>query len=685
VAFEYSAQSPSLQIRILGPLIISRGTKRLIAGAAGPRTVLALLALAGGALVHRESLIDGLWGARPPETAVGILQSYVSRLRALLDFADGGTRQRCLVRDGRGYRLRVAPEELDLLAFRQLAARARQERAAGAAEAACAGYEGALGLWRGDPLADLGALRGHQTVTALAEERLTLATEYADLASEYGWHDKVVAHLRPLAAQAPLDECTNARLMIALAGSGKRAAALELYDDVRRRLDEQLGVGPSHELRAAHLRVLRQDTAPSSRSLSPWRSPFLLPAAPVNFTGRTAQRERIASMMSGSGVPLVVISGPPGSGKTALALRAAHGLLGQFPDGQLWAELAGDSDSPREAGDVLAELLRALGTTEAEIPDGYVQRVYRFRSRLAGRKVLVLADGAASAAQVLPLLPGMPGSALIVTSRTRLADLTGAQLLPLDVMSEADAADMLSQIIGSARAAADPAAIRGIVGACGALPLALRIAGAKLAARPTWPLSAMARRLNQPGRRLDELRSGTLSVRAAVARSYCQLSDRARGTLRLLALLGRGDFAEWVIAVLLGTCPGIQDAACVLDELMDNCLLAPVGVDRTGEPRYRVPELIRDYARERLAEEPPETVTAPALRLLESWRQLTAQAVGRDRAGHVTAAEARRLTADRAAWFNAERANLESAARCARRYGLAGLADEIADCSAPGR
>jgi DNA-binding SARP family transcriptional activator len=598
-----------LRVDVLGPLAVSGEGAAVVDLTGAPAALLGLLALHPNENVPRHSIVDALWGENPPRSAVGIVHTYVSRLRSVLGSAqdlDGWF----LVRDRIGYRLIVADGQLDLLLFRRLVKSARPALAAGNIEQACGYLEQALGLWRGEPLADIGVLQDHPAVVALAEERTAATLEYADAALSAGWHDRTLPHLRLLARRDSLDEAVHARLMLALAGAGRQAEALRTYQGLQRRLDEELGMLPGTVLRAAHAKVLHQEipshagsTEPESPA-QPWVPVFHLPAAPADFTGRAAECERLIAVISRAGdrpgVPLAAISGLPGVGKTALALYVAHKVRAEFPDGQLWVQLSGASACPREVGDILGELLRALGVVESAIPADYSERAVCYRSRLAGRRALIIADDAATAAQVRPLIPGTAGCALLVTSRARLEGLDAAHLMPLDVMTPDDAVGLLARIVGSHRVAAEPRAAGELVQACGMLPLAVRIAATKLAARPSWPLAAMVRRITGRNGRLRELETGDLSVRASIATSYKSLPDHSRRAFSLLARLGPADFAEWVIGALLGE----PDVADLIDELVGQSLLTPLGADSTGEPRYRLHDLLREYAAERLDDQP---------------------------------------------------------------------------------
>ena len=617
---------PRLWIGVLGPLRVVRSAVEARTLPNAERVVLGLLSLAGGSPVRRESLVEVLWSGQPPTSAAGLIQTYISRLRSVLGTVPGGGRELIPASAGSGYRLLLTMEQLDVLAFRHAVQDARSALTADDTEEAFREFERALALWRGEPLADIEALRDHPAVTALAEEQAAAVLEYADASLGAGLAGRVLPHLRALAARNPLDEALHARLLMALAGTGHQAEALAIYEELRHRLDEELGVLPGRVLREAHPNVLRQEirvqslTVCSAGTSGTWQPVFQLPAAAADFTGRTAESEHLISAISPRnnhpGVPVAVVSGSPGIGKTALALFSAHTIRERFPEGQLWVQLAGASPWPRDPGDVLGELLQTLGVPRNAIPDDCSERAMRYRSRLAGRRVLVVADDAAETAQILPLMPGTAGCALIVTSRCQLEGMEGARLMPLDVMTAEDAAALLIGLVGEGRAATEPRAIDELAEVCGSLPLALRIAGARLAARPAWPISAMVQRLARDRGRLQELETGNLSVRASIAASYQSLSDRSRRAFRLLALLGPTDFA----GSLAGTLLGVPDAADAIDELVGHSLLTPLGTDSLGEPRYRMHDLLRDYAGERLDKEEPAVGQIEAHeRLVQGW------------------------------------------------------------------
>jgi DNA-binding SARP family transcriptional activator len=700
-----------VRLGVLGPLAAWRGNTLLALGPVRQRAVLGVLAVRPNSLVHRDVISHALWGEGQPASAVTMIQSYVSQLRRALSgghYASGP-----LASAGTAYQLQVSEDDLDLLVFARLLRAARDAAAADRAEEALGRYEQALSVWRGEPLADIDALRGDPAVIGLNRQRATAVVECAGVAAAIGAHEQVLAPLQALADREPLNERAHACLMIALAGSGQQATALDLYEQLRRRLDDQLGVRPGREVADAHVRVLRGTIPgprrPSARAAgaSPQsagpaaeaaRTPALptwpvcqLPAATADFTGRAGQIRLLADIVRGSdqavGVPVVAISGLPGSGKTALALQVAHHVRAAFPDAQLWVSLDGASQRPRDPSDVLGELLRALGIHGLAIPERADERATAFRSLLADRRMLIIADDAASASQVRALLPGTAGSAVIVTSRTQLTDLEGARLLPLDPLPHAEAISLLARIVGPQRIQAEPEAADQLVTSCGRLPLAVRIAGARLAARPSWPVALLTERLASQHSRLDELQTTGLSVRASLTLSYLALDELPQRAYRLMGLLGPADIAEWVVAALLG----IPDAADVVNDLANCSLLTPAGTDATRNPRYRLHDLLRDYAVERLADEPAAERDTAVSRALDAWLQLAALADSRLPSGPYFPRPDRtevlrilpdpvadQITSDAVAWFTAERANALTAIELACATGALHKATRLA-------
>jgi tetratricopeptide (TPR) repeat protein len=527
---------------------------------------------------------------------------------------------RLISRDSSGYRLRLTADQLDLLAFRRLVGLARE---AGDAMRACQFYERAMCLWRGDPVADVEVLRGHPAAVALANERIAACLEFADRAAGLARHEVVLPHIRALADGNLLDEKLHAALMVALAGSGRQAEALGVYGEMRRRLGEELGMDPGEQLRDAQQRVLRQELAgarPADARADvagpvaggPGRAvPRELPSAVPGFTGRTAEFQVLTGLLerSAESAPAIVISaigGTAGVGKTALAVQWAHTVADRFPGGQLYVNLRGyDPDRPVAAGDALAGFLLSLGVPGQDIPPEEDQRAARYRSLLAGEKMLIVLDNAASVEQVRPLLPGSAGCAVVVTSRDALAGLVarhGATRLELGLLPPPDALGLLRELIGR-RVSDDPGAAAELAAECCRLPLALRVAAELVAARPGVPLAGLVTELADEQKRLDLLDAGgdpRTAVRAVFSWSYRHLGDDTARAFRLAGLHPGADFDPYAVAALTGT--GAGQARAMVTLLTRAHLIQPAGAPGApaapGAGRYGMHDLLRAYARE---------------------------------------------------------------------------------------
>jgi tetratricopeptide (TPR) repeat protein len=414
--------------------------------------------------------------------------------------------------------------------------------------------------------------------------------------------------------------------------------------------------------------------------------PFQLPRDTDDFTDRDEAVQVLRSLLevgraNGTAVVVSAISGKAGVGKTALATRVAHQLHEQFPDGQLYADLRSGEDRREEPGLVLGEFLLGLGVARASIPENLDQRAARYRAQLAGHRILVVLDNAADEAQVRPLLPGSPGCAALITSRAALTGLPGVNAYNLDVLGLEEGVELLAKIAGQTRIEAELEQARRIVKLCGYLPLAVRIAGGKLAARPRWRLRALADRLNNDHDLLSELRLRDLEVRASFEWSYRDLTERQRRAFRLLALLKAPDFTPWVASALFNC--DLAEAADLLDQLDVAQVLEGTDEPETGEVRYHFHDLLWAFARERLwAEEAPKLQEAALQRALDAHVVLAEHAAsrlepgGEDLMGDVgwlptrSRALADRVAGDPGTWFSTERVNLITAMEQAEALGV---------------
>lgn len=663
-----------MEFGLLGPLEVIDDGRRVPIPSAKHRALLAALLVHAGELATVDELAEAIWGDALPAGPRRAVQTYVARLRKLL----GGTK--LIQSRPEGYVLAVAREETDLGRFELLLARARDAAAAGDRQAEATVLRQALGLWRGEPLAGVASEILHRDVVArLAEQRLDVLQRRIEADLQLGQHAELVPELRVLTDRYPLCEQFWMQLMTALYRCGRQADALEAYRRVSRMLADELGVDPGPGLRDLHRAILTNDPAlavPATPARGgAWTPQSQLPMDVGDFVGRDDQVRLIERLLADDQrVPIVAVSGAPGVGKTALAIHAAHRLIDRFPEGQLYVNLHGDTAGLQALRplEVLGRFLRALGMEPAAVPGELEEASAAFRSRIADRRLLTVLDNAAGAAQVVPLLPANSGCGVLVTSRRILAALDGAYHLRLDLLAPERALELLARLAGQERVATEPEAAAEVARCCGYLPLALRIAGARLAARPGWPVRALAERLADAQRRLDELQLAEVGVRTSFAVSKQQLSasddpvDRAAAFA--FPLLGVLDSAEVGVAASARLLDMAEDAAeRVLERLVDAQLL-----ETTAPGRYRMHDLLRLYAREVAGEQHPEQVRAAALtRALgwyatAAWRTLALLRPGDHRLARMDGRWSKgglEFADDREAlgWLDAERANLLAA------------------------
>ncbi|WP_329088245.1 AfsR/SARP family transcriptional regulator [Streptosporangium sp. NBC_01469] len=660
-----------MEFRILGPVEFwSRGQRRDL-GWAKERHVLAVLLMTPGKPVSTESLIRKVWDENPPANARSSLYSHVARLKSHLHGAGEDVR----LRGGSGtYSLETDPENIDYHHFRALCSQARSITENGDVDDAFRLYGEAGRLWRGEPLSGLSGSWVVHTRRKLEGDLLAGTVERVELELLHGSNTDLVPELYDLVNRFRFDEKLVELLMLALYRAGRQAEALGAYRQAHRRLVGELGAEPGPGLRALHQRILQGDPAllPQSWRGTSGNTPLTsLPRDVHTFVGRTPEINRlIDEWIREDAVAVLAIDGMAGVGKTALAVHLAHRLADDYPDGVLYLDLLGyDAEhASMDPATALERLLRLLGIP---IPDSLDERVARWRTALARRKVLLVLDNAIGHDQVGPLLPGAPGCLVVVTSRRRLAGLDDIHSLSLEVLPPQEGAALFGRVVGSRRALHPDDVVR-VVRLCGHLPLAIQLAGSRLRHRPAWSVADLAELLGRNDRRLTEIRAGNRGIIAAFELSFNGLDEWQQRAFWRLGLHPGADITADCAAALLES--DRAEAERLLDDLLDHHLISE---PRRG--RYRFHDLIGEYAR-LLSNREPESARAEVLRRVLDHYLLMADTADRLLYPHRTRGPAELFhppgprpgiaTEEQAlSWMNAEVDNLLLVTRYAADHG----------------
>ncbi|GAB3882969.1 BTAD domain-containing putative transcriptional regulator [Kibdelosporangium lantanae] len=565
----------AVAFRLLGELRVSRDNRPVPIQYPRQRTLLAALLVDLNTVVPTDVLTERVWGTDLPDAPRAALHTYLSRVRKSV-----GPGVEITQRSG-GYLLAADPATVDLHRFRRLVADARGR----ADDEAATALTDALAEWDGDAFTGMDGPWVTDLRAALDQERLLARMDLYDIRLRQRRHEELLPELRDLAATHPLDERLAAQLILALHRSGQRGEALERYRQVRTRLADELGMDPGETLREAYREINRV-------------VPRQLPAAVATFTGRTDYLDQLDHLLPGNTVVISALSGMGGIGKTTLAVHWAHRVAGHFPDGQLYLDLRGfdSTGAVMTPGEAIRIMLDGLGVPPRSVPVDLTAQIELFRELVATRRLLVVLDNARDADQVRPLLPDAPGCLVVVTSRNHLGDLA-AHTLTLDLLSRAEAGQLLAERLGRERVDAEPAAVDEIIARCAQLPLALAVTAAHAAIRATVPLSSIAVELGD-------------DINAVFSWSYRALDDRTKRAFRLLAIHPAADFHLDAAASLVGV--PVDEAKALVDELVQASLLTEY-----LPGRYRFHDLVRAYARTE-----PSTVeetAAARLRLLDHY------------------------------------------------------------------
>lgn len=675
--------------RVLGELEVhDPATGRPLTLPTGHRlNVLAALVIQPNMRLSHIDLLRAGWGI--PDVQEAQLHKAVSALRGLL--RPIGRDRDLLTHQRFGYELRAGEDDLDMIRFERLADAADQAMEERRVDDEIDLLRRALRLWRGpEPLSNVPVSK-FETITArLRQRRKRAAVRLATLRIARGEFESALIELQPVAVEFPADHQLHKLLMIALYRSGHDIEAIEVYQRYARELIEESGEQDAELRNLKYAIGAHQDWAVTAATptLPPAVAapavPKQLPAAAPGFVGRREVLAELTWLLDGPRVPVMVVPGPGGIGKTALMLRAAHDRRDRFPDGQLWAELRGASDAPAEPAEVLAQFLRAFEVPV--IPESIGERAALYRTLLADRRVLVVLDDAADGAQIRHLIPASARCAVVVSARRHLPDIAGAHHVgTLEPLADPDAAELFRSIVTASQMdlSGEDEAVQDVVRLCGGMPLALRIAAALRVRHHPRSTAELARLLDAQGPAAYAF--GDESLARTLETGLAPLGVAPRRLFADLGLLPLPTFGTWTAAALSDD-PATGEAA--LDELAASYLVETL----PAPARHRFHDLTREYAHRHGLVERPDRAERDGLlgrvcaALLTLTRRAHAGLYGGDfeivhsdvppsrAVAHLSA----EVDADPQAWFRAERLNIRTAVELAARLGLTSVCWDLA-------
>jgi DNA-binding SARP family transcriptional activator/tetratricopeptide (TPR) repeat protein len=676
--------------RLLGDLEIAADA-RLLPLPTGPTLrVLAALLLNVNRPMSKGDLMRTAWGGEEVQEAQ--LHKRVMAARDVLGKI--GRREDIVTHQRFGYELRAGEDEVDARRFLRLVREADEAGTAGYTDNEIGLLRAAVGLWRGPhPLANVPGGVFATEAMALEARHKRAAARLFELELAAGNHELILGELIRVAGFYPADRRLTEQLMVAQYRSGHLTEVARTFDRYQQAVEEETAGKPDPVLRDLHFAIARGDEAAAAAAEAALtrrsgtqlaKPPVIVPRQlprPAELVGRddmAAEATWLLGREPRAGVPVVVISGPGGMGKTALALRAAHDSAGRYPDGQLYAELHGTTGGPSDTGEVLAQFLRALGVSR--VPETKAERLAEYRTLLAGRRVLIVLDDAADGFQAGELVPANPRCAVLVTARRRLPEIDGAHHVgSLEPLAPQDATSLFRLVVREAGVTLenDEAAVDRVVALCGGMPLALRIAGALRVHSHPRPTQELADRLGRQGP--DGFAYGPFSVARTIGAGFERLEAGAARLFLALGLLPLTIFGRWTAAALLEGSGLDPDPA--LAELAATFMIQSV----EAELRYRFHDLTREYARRRaLAEYPGDraevaAVVYRALLTLLRRAHFSLYGGGFDVVHSDTASwpaspgMLAEVSADPVGWFDKEHENIRAAVAHSAELGLTGI------------